>query len=166
MSETSAIDKAKTKLRSGKTLEILAIIVLVIAVTAILLFSFQDDKASADTSSEDYAAMLETKLIRVLSQIEGAGTVDAAITVKSEGETVLAMETVVNEDGSVTTRPVLVNGDVVVLEVKNPEITGVLVVAEGADELNVRFNLLEATASVLNINQSIIKVYTKGGSGQ
>lgn len=76
---------------------------------------------------------------------------------------VLAMETTVNEDGSVTTKPVLVGGEVVVLEEKYPEITGVLIVSEGADDLSVRFSLLEAAASVLNINQSIIKVYTKGG---
>lgn len=37
-----------------------------------------------------------------------------------------------------------------------------LIVADGADDLNVRFNLLEAAASVLDIDQSIIKVYTRG----
>ena len=57
--------------------------------------------------------------------------------------------------------PVLSGGEVIVLEELNPEITGVLIVAEGADNLSVRFALLEAAASVLNINQSLIKVYTK-----
>ena len=95
--------------------------------------------------------------------MEGAGNVEVVINARSEGELVLAMETTVNEDGSVTTKPVLVNGEVVVLEEKFPEITGVLIVSEGANDLGVRFSLLEAAASVLNINQSIIKVYTKGG---
>ena len=73
----------------------------------------------------------------------------------------IATEKIINEDGSVTETPLLSGGEVVVLEEKNPEITGVLIVAEGADDLNVRFNLLEATASVLDIDQSIVKVYTK-----
>ena len=113
--------------------------------------------------SASSASVLEEKLSKTLSQMEGAGNVEVVINARSEGELVLAMETTVNEDGSVTTKPVLVNGEVVVLEEKFPEITGVLIVSEGANDLGVRFSLLEAAASVLNINQSIIKVYTKGG---
>ena len=77
---------------------------------------------------------------------------------------VVATETTEHADGSVTTSPVLSGGEPIVLEECLPAVTGVLIVAEGADDLSVRFNLLEAAASVLDINQSLIKVYTKGGS--
>ena len=76
----------------------------------------------------------------------------------------VATETTEHADGSVTTSPVLSGGEPIVLEECLPAVTGVLIVAEGADDLSVRFNLLEAAASVLDINQSLIKVYTKGGS--
>lgn len=151
----------KKKLRFGKLPEILAIVVFVLAVAVVLLFSFRDNEKSAEGYTVDYIFVLEEKLSKTLSQMEGAGNVEVVINARSEGELVLAMETTVNEDGSVTTKPVLVNGEVVVLEEKYPEITGVLIVSEGANNLNVRFSLLEAAASVLDINQSLIKVYTK-----
>lgn len=160
----SATGKIKSKLKSGKALEIFAVVIFAVVVVAVLLFSFRNNEPSANTAETNYISTLETKLSKALSEISGVGTVEVVITAESEGEQVLAMETVVNEDGSITTTPILVNGEVVVIEEKNPEITGVLIVAEGADNLGVRFNLLEAAASVLNINQSIIKVYTKGGN--
>ena len=152
----------KKKLRFSKLPEILAIAVFVLAVAAVLLFSLKGSSAPEEAAA-DYIGILEGKLASALSRIEGAGDVDVVINARSEGELVLAMETTVNEDGSVTTKPVLDNGEVVVLEEKFPEITGVLIVSAGANDLGVRFSLLEAAASVLDINQSLIKVYTKEG---
>lgn len=163
MNDPTAAFVSKKKFRFGKLPEILAIALFVLAVAAVLLVSFRSGDESADTYSADYISVLEEKLSKTLSQMDGAGNVEVVINARSEGELVLAMETTVNEDGSITTKPVLVNGEVVVLEEKYPEITGVLIVSEGANDLSVRFSLLEAAASVLNINQSIIKVYTKGG---
>lgn len=165
MNSDTAVNKAKAKLKSGKTLEIVFVIILAVAVIAVLLMTFWDKPEEKNAASQDYASVLEMKLSNVLSQIEGAGEVDVIVTVASEGEIVIAMETTVDKDGNVTTTPVLVGGEVVILEEKKPEITGVLIVSDGADNLSVRFSLLEAAASVLNINQSLIKVYTKGGSG-
>ena len=153
----------KKKIRFGRLPEVLAVALFVLVVAAVLLFSIRGGGTAADEASVNYIDVLEGKLSAALSEIDGAGSVEVVINARSEGELVLAMETTVNEDGSVTTKPVLVGGEVVVLEEKYPEITGVLIVSEGADDLSVRFSLLEAAASVLNINQSIIKVYTKGG---
>lgn len=155
--------KLKAKAAGGKLLEIILVVIL-IAVAAIIVISSLGGGGGGDTASDDYARQLEARLSQVLSQMEGAGKVEAFITVRSDGSLVVATETVENPDGSVTTSPVLSGGEPIILEECNPEITGVLIVAEGADDLSVRFNLLEATASVLNINQSLIKVYTKGGS--
>ena len=153
----------KKKIRFGRLPEVLAVALFVLVVAAVLLFSIRGGGTAAREASVNYIDVLEGKLSAALSEIDGAGSVEVVINARSEGELVLAMETTVNEDGSVTTKPVLVGGEVVVLEEKYPEITGVLIVSEGADDLSVRFSLLEAAASVLNINQSIIKVYTKGG---
>ena len=154
---------ARKKWRFGKLPEILAVAMFVLVLAAVLLFSFRNGDTAAAGQEVNYIDVLEGKLSSALSQIEGAGGVEVVINARSEGELVLAMETTVNEDGSVTTKPVLVNGEVVVLEEKYPEITGVLIVSEGANDLSVRFSLLEAAASVLDIDQSLIKVYTKGG---
>ena len=148
----------KKKLRFGKLPEIMAIAIFALVVAAVLLITLRSgDTAAAGGTEVSYVDVLEEKLSSALSQIEGAGNVEVVINARSEGELILAMET------TVTTKPALVNGEVVVLEEKYPEITGVLIVSEGANDLSVRFSLLEAAASVLNINQSIIKVYTKVG---
>ena len=139
------------------------VVVIIVVIVAIVLYNFltkRDD--GGENVSADYETALEAQLGAVLSDIEGAGEVSVMISFSDEGETVIATETKVLEDGTVVTAPVLVDGEVVVLEVKKPEISGVLIVAEGADDLSVRFDLLSAAASVLDINQSLIKVYARG----
>lgn len=164
MSEAAA--KLGRKIKSGKLFEIVVVVILILVVAVIVFTTLTDRETSGEISgdSADYVQELETRLSKVLSKMEGAGEVSVFVTVASEGEKVLAMETVEREDGTVTTTPILSGGEPIVLEELMPEITGVLIVAEGANDLNVRFNLLEAAASVLNINQSIIKVYTMGGN--
>ena len=154
-------EKIKGKMRGGKWLEILAVALLAVTVVAILLSAWGGESEEAADGS-GYAERVEQRLAQVLSKIDGAGSVDVFVSVRSDGTVVIATESVVGEDGSVTTSPVLSGGAPIVLEECNPEITGVLIVADGADDLNVRFNLLEAAASVLDIDQSIIKVYTRG----
>ena len=155
-------EKGFKKLKSGRLLEIMVVVIIVVIV-AIVLYNFltkRDD--GGENVSADYETALEAQLGAVLSDIEGAGEVSVMINFSDDGETVIATETKVLEDGTVVTAPVLVDGEVVVLEVKKPEISGVLIVAEGADDLSVRFDLLSAAASVLDINQSLIKVYARG----
>lgn len=155
-------EKGFKKLKSGRLLEIMVVVIIVVIV-AIVLYNFLTKRYDGgENVSADYETALEAQLGAVLSDIEGAGEVSVMISFSDEGETVIATETKVLEDGTVVTAPVLVDGEVVVLEVKKPEISGVLIVAEGADDLSVRFDLLSAAASVLDINQSLIKVYARG----
>lgn len=151
------------KLKSGRLLEIMIVLIIVVIV-AIVLYNFLagNKNEERETVAEDYASQLEARLGEALSAIDGAGEVSVMIRLADDGETVIAMETTTLEDGTVVTAPVLIDGEVVVLEEKKPEISGVLIVAEGANSLGVRFDLLSAAASVLDINQSLIKVYTKG----
>ncbi len=150
---------ASKKTRSSRLLEItVALIVAVIA--AILLYNLFAGREAEEGGTADRATLLERQLSETLSAIRGAGEVAVMISFADEGEKVIATETVGREDGSVVTSPVLVDGEVVVLEEKKPEISGVLIVAEGAESLAVRFDLLSAAASVLDIDQSLIKIYT------
>lgn len=165
MSEGSAVSKFREKFKSGKILEIVIVLILaavVIAVVYSMLAGGGEETASA--AEESYAEQVERELSSVLSQIDGVGSVEVFVTAASEGETVIAMETTVDQDGNTTTSPVLVDGDVVVLEELLPEITGVLIVAEGAESVLVRIRLIDAAATALHIDQSLIKVYTKAGS--
>lgn len=157
--------KLAEKLGRGKVAEIAVIAILVLVVLAVFFASFGgggEDAGGEDAGGE--SADTGEELARILSRVEGAGDVEVYLTYASEGETVIATETQTAPDGTVTSAPVLVGGDVVVLEQKRPAIAGVLIVAEGARELAVRFRLLEAAAAALDVDQSIIKVYAKEGT--
>ena len=55
-------------------------------------------------------------------------------------------------------------GDVSVMITKNGEtVVGVIVIAEGAKDISVRLRLLDATATALGIEKSIVNVYSKSG---
>ena len=152
--------KGLQKLKAGKLVEIL-IVLIAVTIAAIVLFDLFA-KGEKEEDAADYGEELGARLARVLSEIDGAGEVAVMVGIASDGEKVIAVETTESADGTIVTAPVFVGGEVVVLEEKKPKISGVVIVAEGADDLNVRFNLLAAASSVLNIDQSIIKVYTKG----
>lgn len=157
----NGVQKGLSKLKSGKLLEILFILIIIVIV-AIVLYNFLSRDRTEKNGSSDYGEALARELEETLSAIQGAGEVTVMISFSSDGETVIAMETITEEDGTIVTTPVFVGGEVVVLEEKNPEISGVLIVAEGAEDLSVRFDLLSAAASVLDIDQSLIKVYARG----
>lgn len=160
MSE-SAMGKLKDKLKAGKIVEIILVLVLAAVVIAVLYSVLGGDKVAE--AEDSYARQLEQKLGDVLSRIDGAGDTQVFVhTASEDGETIIAMETIVEADGTTSTTPVLVGGDVVVLEKRMPEITGVLIVSEGADSVLVRIRLIDAAASALDIDQSKIKIYTKG----
>ena len=144
------------KLKCGKSFELIIVFILAIIIALSLYGTF--GKKEEQTSKNNYCD-LEEKLASVLSNIDGVGDIQVMISFSDDGEKVIAYETIENVDGSVTKTPVIVKGDVVILEEKVPEISGVIIVATGADSISIRFNLIDATASVLNINKSIIKVY-------
>lgn len=127
------------------------------------------------TSSLTYCEQLETKLKNVLNKIDGAGTVSVMITVKSAPELIIASasseKTTTNSttnggtqsNVSVSTDPVIVTNSGVssplILTEKLPEITGVVVVANGAKDVKVKLSLLQAVQALLDVKSSNIQIY-------
>ena len=56
--------------------------------------------------------------------------------------------------------PVLVSGKPIVLAEKYPDITGVVIIAKGANDLNVRVALVSATQTILGITSDKIEILT------
>ena len=149
--------------KNNKVFKIIAIIILVIAIILILFGNNFATKKQTQTSSviEQYVASLEERLTETLSAVKGAGKVKVVITVESGMETVLAMKTTVTETSSGTETvetPILVNGKTVVVKELYPEIIGVLIVAEGAENLAVMSKLQQATVSLLDIGVKQIEI--------
>ncbi len=178
-----------TKLDIKKKIQYLAILLVVIVILAIYFASSggitkkqennnTSSAANTEVQSAQTADSIEQQLKYTLSQIEGAGKVEVMITYESSSEIVPAISvdkqtstTTNTSDNSMSTtntentqsEVVTVNGSngnsALVLKEKSPEIRGVIVVAEGADNIAVKLNLLSAVKTLLNISPDQVDVY-------
>ena len=133
-------------------------------------------KAAAQTAdgTEDYVGQLETRLAETLKKINGAGAVSVFISIDSGGEKFLATdqknknsrETTSETTGmsqQETEQSVVLSGQSAgqspyVVEEKMPAPVGVLVVAEGAKDEKVKYEIYEAVKALVGLSAHRIKV--------
>lgn len=170
------------KLDTKKKIQYVAILLLIVIILTIYFSSFQGGSGSEAPAQPTKEAMqvndLEARLEQILSSIEGAGKVDVCITYESSPEIVPAISenkqsssTVdTGENGTSTintentqSNVVTINGgsgtSALVLRENSPEVKGVIVVAQGADDIGVKLNLLQAVETVLNVSPDRVDVY-------
>lgn len=170
-----------------KKIKNIEVIICIILIAVILLaysahIKIKNKKVEKTVSVEQVTSSYietERKLAEILSSIKGAGKVKVLITydgssrlVTAETSTINTTTRTDNSGGSnltvittdETTTPVLVVIDgkttPLILKEINPKIEGVIIVAEGADDIKVRLEILQATATALNINKNIIQIFT------
>lgn len=167
MSETNKNTKnnAFDKIFKDKKIRFFIVAVLAILVFVIMFCNFSDGNKDSSQTDEvtAYVNNLEKTLSEMLTEIDGAGKVKVAISVASGRETVLATKTTITQTESGTQKeetPIIVNGKTVVLKELYPEITGVLIIAEGADSIKVLNKIQQATTSLLNIDINRIEILT------
>ena len=152
------------KIKNNRKIQIALIIVLVLFLVIFLIFPTKTETNSNSkqlTAIEDYVNSLETRLEYTLSKVSGVGKVSCMITVESGMETVLAMKTTTTQNSSgteIVETPILVNGKTVVLKELYPQIIGVLIVAEGANQISVMTKIQQATQSLLGIGPNKIEI--------
>ena len=176
------------KLDIKKKIQYLAILLVIIVILTIYFASSggiankQEDQASQtaaeETTGVQEASSIEQQLRYTLAQIEGAGQVEVMITYESSSEIVPAISvdkqtsttTDSGDSGTSTTNTENTQSEVVtvggsggnsalVLKEKSPEIRGVIVVAQGADNITVKLNLLSAVQTLLNVSPDQVDVY-------
>ena len=139
---------------------------------ALLLFfaSPGGEKEQKETAAEPAAmanASLEERMEDTLSKIEGAGKVRVLISYESSEEIVPAVSRSEQGEGSLSEQPVTVSGaegeTAMVLMKKSATVRGAVVVAEGAQDLSVRTDLLRAAQAVLGVPSSKIEVFPMEG---
>ncbi|HSH36383.1 sporulation stage III protein AG [Schnuerera sp.] len=124
----------------------------------------------------DYGSILENKLEDILSQLKGVGAVSAMITLEDTVEKIPAFNTTKNNettnelDSQGGTREIVredmtiqvvtgTEGSLIVLKEIKPTVKGVIVIAEGADDLEVKERLYEAVKTVLGVPGNKVEVY-------
>lgn len=166
------------KLKKIKNIEIVAALVILaivlIVYTGINNASGRISKSKANDSLSTDSDKLELKLEGILSDISGAGKVRVMITYNGSVEYVTANTSNINTNTSTdnnrtnsttstTISPVIINSNgsskpVIIKEIE-PSIKGVIVVAEGADNIAVRLELMRAVMVALNIGAENIEIF-------
>lgn len=147
-------------------------------------YNQNNDSNSLNVSNEnysstkfDYSTTLESKLENILSQIKGAGKVKVMVTINDSIERIPAINTnktqekTIERDSEGGTREITRdevsqqvvtenNNSMAIIKEVNPQINGVIVVAEGAEDINVKEKLYNAVKTVLGISGNKVEVYS------
>lgn len=132
-----------------------------------------------DKIIEDYANTIEEKLENILCKIKGVGKVEVMVTLEDTAERIPAINTTKTEEKTsekdseggirevlkqdlseqVVTNNSSNNSLVIIKEVK-PKVKGVIVVAEGADDIYVKEKLYNAVKTVLGISGNKVEIFS------
>lgn len=171
--------------KNRKFVIILAVgIILVIGLTFFPFNNKEDQlidttiKQVTTSDEKDYETALEKKLTNILSKMEGVGAVNVMVTIEANEEKVLAEDISSNSQrteekdqagGTRVTNSMQQTNDVVlqngntpyVVKEYAPEIRGVFILAEGADNSVVKNQIIEAVSKLLDVPVHKISVEKK-----
>lgn len=172
----------KTDNKRKKTIQIAAAVVLIAVILIIYFSTFTSPKKETDTSNSgmvsasDYCEKTQKELMQFLAKIKGAGTVTVLINFESTTELVIAYITNINTNTNVaeggkyvessqnTSNPVILSqaGSQVPLILKEiyPKVKGVIVGAEGADDVKIKLALVDAVRTYFKIGANDVQVFT------
>lgn len=97
------------------------------------------------SAGSDYGTLMELQLEEILSKVTGVGKTNVAVILKDSGKTVLNLE-----DSDNTSKKIE--------KEDKPEIQGVLIVAEGAGNVEIVSEITDAVSALLGIPVNKIKV--------
>ena len=154
------------KVKKKPSLQYGLITIAAAIVLAIYFFPTAESSPAAEKSDAD---SLETRLENALSKVSGAGDVVVVINYESTAELVPAMSgntqtsTTQDSDKSATTSSeqsevAVTGGDAIIVREDQPQVRGVVVVAQGAGDIGVRQKLLSAACTLLGVTQDKVEV--------
>jgi stage III sporulation protein AG len=143
--------------------------------------AFKQTKGGSTGSISDYEAEYENQLKEVLETISGVGDVSVAVNVDSTAQKIYEKNSVNQnqvteetdreggkrkvEDSSLDEQVVIINeGDKetpIIVQTKKPEIRGVLIVAQGADNIHIKQTIIESVTRVLGVPSHKVFVASK-----
>lgn len=161
------------KIKKVKHIQIYFAVGLAVVV-GLIYFAFagggSDKKQSTDvdktyqniSSSSEYTAYMENKLENVITSVKGVGETKVVLTLEKGFEYVYLTEeetkTTSNGTTVTTISIVMVDGQPVVKEEIYPVVKGILVIAEGAEDIGVRMNILSLIQTVIEVDNSKINI--------
>ena len=136
---------------------------------------YKEQTLNTDITEDSYEKQLEKRLEEILSKVQGVGNVDVMIVLES-GKEIVTKDDNIKENG--TTNEEALNGDKrqittdksqsstvkisgdepLVLKELSPKISGVLIVAQGGGNVEIKNTLIEATNALLGVEMHKIEV--------
>lgn len=115
------------------------------------------DSTTQSVSVQEYTDQLEHSLVQLISAIDGAGEVQVAVTLESSTQTVYAFD-----QKEESTEHIILNqgqGQNALVEmVWEPEIRGVAIVCQGADNITVCSQITETVAVLTGVSTNRISI--------
>lgn len=128
------------KLKSIKNPEVIVALILV-ALALIIYSGYTSSSQQTVAQTDETSTELELRLANVLSQIDGAGEVQVMIYFADETDAT--------------------SSNFFSSSAEKGEIVGVIIVAEGADDIATRLKLLQATETALAVDSKQVQIFTK-----
>lgn len=119
-------------------------------------------QGTTETGEESYEERMERKLETLLSQVEGAGKVKVMLTFEGSGERQVEKDRQVHSDGTEEETVYTESGNSertpYVSAEKNPQVEGILVIAEGGDSSRIKEEIIGAAQALFGIEPHKIKI--------
>lgn len=133
----------------------------------------QDAQSTGDDNTKEnlsqYRDRMENELVTILEQVQGVGKVQVMLTVQASNEKVTLKDSTTQENKQ-QEETVLVedsdrNSSPYIIQEKEPELEGVVVVCDGGDRAEVKREITDAVGALFHIESHKIKVMkSKEGS--
>ncbi len=143
--------------------------IIIILIIGVFLMTFMpEDVEKKEVHDTLNIQEQEERLENILSKINGAGKVEVMITYYGSSQTSIAYETkseVEEKSRQTDKRAVMSGNSPVVIQELYPKVKGVIVVAQGADDIGVKRALREAVTAAMGVGASDVCVYEKSLGG-
>lgn len=157
------LKKALLKLKSIKNIELYLALLFALVVLIAVFVGSAPKKSENSVADDSYISQMEHKICSVVEKISGCGKASVVISYATNEEKVYAYETETSSSGGVVKQEnslVYVKGEPLVTTVLPPKILGVVVVAEGANDPIVKFQIVNVVVTLLDVAEKDVQVLT------
>ncbi len=155
------------KMIKNKHIQLLIIIFIIGTVLMTCFNTSEKEKVKVEAVGAQNESE-EEKLSGILSEISGVGDVSVMVTYYGTGEKDIAYETksetANNEERSERSedkKAVMSDGEPVIVRETYPKVKGVIVIAEGADDVQIKRAISDAVVAVLDVPAHRVCIYGK-----
>ena len=143
---------------ANKKMRLPAIVLIIAVILLICVSSFTGKGEKKEAGINDG---IEKRLEQAICEMRGVSGAKVVINYESSGEKIPALkkDTVISGDGSEQREEVTtVSGEALILKEREPEVRGVIVVADGAEDIGVRQSIISAVTTLLDIPADKVEI--------